>query len=178
VGLGWRALQLMREVVRRRTGPAMPKPREDSVRTSHLPRYRATLLLAGAAAFSLPTALPAQSDAVLVRAADSAWARAVEARLVDQVLAFYDPDAVTAGRAMFPARGLPELRAAWAGAFAQTDWRLTWQVDSVAIAASGTVAYSTGRWRQLSPTPLAGVYLAVWKKSAGGRWRVLIDAAW
>ncbi len=148
------------------------------MRTSFLTRHIAAPCLVAWAALSHATVLRAQSDAAVVRAADSAWARAFAARSVDQVISFYDPDAMTAGRAMFPARGLAELRAAWAGLFAQATWQLTWQVDSVAVAPSGTVAYSTGRWRQLGPTPESGVYLAVWKKGADGRWRVLLDAAW
>ncbi len=146
--------------------------------TSFLTRLITGPCLIGWALLSHSTVLQAQSEAADVRAADSAWARAFATRSVDQVMAFYDPDVMTAGRAMFPARGLAELRAAWVGMFAQPTWQLNWQVDSVAVAPSGTVAYSTGRWRQLSPTTESGVYFAVWKKGADGHWRVLIDAAW
>lgn len=136
----------------------------------------AFLLLA--AAVARPPVLPAQQDAAAIRAADSAWARAVEARSVEQVVAFYDQDAMTAGGAMFPACGLVAIRAGWASVFSQPDWRLTWQVDSIAVAPSGTIAYSTGQWQQLSPTPLSGTYLAVWRKGPDGTWKLLLDAAW
>jgi hypothetical protein len=40
-----------------------------------------------------------------VRRAEQTWGEAIVAKSLDQTIAFYAPDAVTAGSAMFPARG-------------------------------------------------------------------------
>ena len=119
----------------------------------------------------------AQTDAAAVRAADSAWARAVLSKSIDQVLASYDPEALTAGPAMFPARGQAGFRQGWREAFSDPAFHLTWQVDSVAVTDSGIIAYSIGRY-QLGPSGPAGPYIAVWRKQPDGKWKVLIDAAW
>ena len=111
-----------------------------------------------------------------VRQADEAWAKAVASRSVEQTIALYDAEAVTAG-IMTPARGLAEIRAMWVDAFAQPDFFLTWKADKVVVTESGTIAYSGGSWQMSGPNP-TGPYLAVWRKQADGRWKVLIDAAW
>ena len=41
-----------------------------------------------------------------VRQADEAWAKAVASKSVEQTVALYDAEAVTAGSSMTPARGL------------------------------------------------------------------------
>ena len=128
---------------------------------------------------SAPTAT-APSQAALeaaIREADAAWEKAVEAKSIDQTLAFYDAEAVTAGPAMFPARGLPAFRENWLKLFARPDFALTWKSDKVAVSESATVAYSTGTWSMSGPSE-NGPYLAVWRKQADGQWKVLIDAAW
>jgi ketosteroid isomerase-like protein len=119
---------------------------------------------------------PSSTQDAAVRHADEAWAKAVTSRSVDQTLAFYDPDAVTAGSAMFPARGLVEFRANWAKLFAQPDFALTWKPERVLVTESGSIAYSSGTWSN-GPNR-NGPYLAVWRKQANGQWKVIIDAAW
>jgi ketosteroid isomerase-like protein len=125
------------------------------------------------------TSVPAPASEAAIREADGAWAKAVESKSVDLTVAAYDPEAVTAGSAMFPARGIASFRENWATLFSQPDFNLTWKADSVVVTESGTIAYSTGSWSQKSPTGTAvGPYLAVWRKQRDGRWKVLIDAAW
>jgi ketosteroid isomerase-like protein len=124
---------------------------------------------------ALPTSAPTPEAAV--RQADDAWAKAIAAKSVGQTVALYDPEAVTAGSAMFPARGVAAFRANWAKLFAQPDFLLTWKMDTVVVTESGTIAYSSGSWRMAGPNE-TGPYLAVWRKQPDGQWKVLIDAAW
>jgi len=112
-----------------------------------------------------------------VRQADEAWAKAVASKSVEQTVALYDAEAVTAGSAMTPACGLAAIRAMWVEAFAQPDFFLTWKADKVVVTESGTIAYSSGSWRMSGPNA-TGPYLAVWRRQAEGQWKVLIDAAW
>ncbi len=111
-----------------------------------------------------------------IRNADQAWAEAVASRSVERTLAFYAPDAVTAGSAMFPARGIADFRANWPKVFAEPDFALTWKAEKVVVTESGSIAYSSGMWSD-GPNK-HGPYMAVWRKQAGGQWRVVIDAAW
>ncbi len=120
-----------------------------------------------------PSASPAEAA---VREADAAWARAVAAKSLDQTVACYDPEAVTAGSAMFPAQGLAAFRTQWQQQFAQPTFALTWTVQRVVVLESGTIAYSSGTWKM--GTNLQGPYLAVWRKQPDGKWKVLVDAAW
>jgi ketosteroid isomerase-like protein len=111
-----------------------------------------------------------------VRRADEAWANAVASRSVEKTVAMYDADALTAGSAMPPARGLAEIRAMWEKLFAQPGFSLTWRADKIAVSASGSIATSTGNWSIAADG--SGPYLAVWRKQRDGTWKVLVDAAW
>ena len=110
-----------------------------------------------------------------VRKAEQTWCEAIASKSLDQVVASYAPDAVTAGSAMFPARGLAEFRATWAKLFADPSFVFTWKTERVVITKSGSIAYSSGTWAE---GPDHGPYLAVWQKQENGQWKVLIDAAW
>jgi ketosteroid isomerase-like protein len=119
----------------------------------------------------------ATSAEVAVRQSDEAWAKAIATKSLDQTVAMYDPEAVTAGSAMFPARGVEAFRTNWASLFAQAGFALTWTAEKVVVTDSGTIAYSSGTWRMTGPTA-SGPYLAVWRRQPDGQWKVLVDAAW
>ncbi len=126
-----------------------------------------------------PTATTSDEVAMeaAIRDADAAWAKAIASKSIDQTLAFYDPESVTAGSAMFLARGLPAFRENWAKLFDRPDFALAWKADRVVVTASATIAYSAGTWSMPGPDA-NGPYLAVWRKQPDGQWKVLIDAAW
>ncbi len=117
---------------------------------------------------------PSTSAEDAVRKADAAWIKALESKSVEQTLAFYAPDAVTAG-AMFPARGLADFRAAWAGLFAQPGFALTGKAERVVVTDNGSIAYTSGTWNDGKKH---GPYLAVWQKQPSGQWKIVIDSAW
>jgi ketosteroid isomerase-like protein len=134
-------------------------------------------LAAPCLAFGQATRQTSSSAETAVRQADEAWAKAIAAKSVEQTVGFYDPEAMTAGSAMFPAQGLAAFRANWAKLFAQPGADLTWKADKVLITESGTIAYSTGSWR-MPGRNASGPYIAVWRKQPDGQWKVLVDAAW
>jgi ketosteroid isomerase-like protein len=112
-----------------------------------------------------------------IRRADEAWAKAVASKSVEATCAFYDPEALTAGSAMPPARGLAAVRGMWVDAFAQKGFSLAWKAEKIVFTESETMAYSSGTWRMAGPNA-TGPYLAVWRKQPDGQWKLLIDAAW
>jgi uncharacterized protein len=121
-----------------------------------------------------PVPTPAEAA---VRTADEAWAKAIAGKALEQTLSFYDPEAMTAGSAMFPARGFPDFRQHWTRLFVRPDFALAWKTDHVGVTELGTIAYSTGIWT-IPGKQDSGPYLAVWRKQIDGQWKVLIDAAW
>ena len=119
--------------------------------------------------------MPAAEAAI--QQADEAWSEAIASKSVEATCAFYDAEALTAGSAMPPARGIAAVRAMWAKIFVQPGFSLAWKAERIFITESGTMAYSSGSWRMPGPNG-TGPYLAVWRKQPDGQWKVLIDAAW
>jgi ketosteroid isomerase-like protein len=116
-----------------------------------------------------------QDSEMAIRAADEAWAKAIGMKSIEETVAVYDPEAVTAGAAMPPAKGVSAVRAMWTKLFADPGFSLTWKSESIVVTESQTMAYSTGTWHI---GPATGPYLAVWRKQPDGKWKVLIDSAW
>ena len=110
-----------------------------------------------------------------LRKLDFAWSKAVASKSLDQTMAFYAPDAVTAGSAMFPAYGAADFQKQWSSLFLQPDYALSWKMERVIVTKSGTIAYTSGSWRSGDGN---GPYIAVWQKQNDGQWKVIIDAAW
>ena len=133
-------------------------------------KYAVLLLL-------LTVPLTFAADEAAIREADQAWAKAVAAKSIDQVVSFYDEEIITAGSAMPTVSGLAGIRTMWAGFFAIPKFAITWKVDEVIVLKSGTIAYSKGTWRSVEPND-AGSYLATWRKQRDGQWKVLVDSAW
>jgi ketosteroid isomerase-like protein len=115
-----------------------------------------------------------------VARADSLWSEAAGSNTVDRIMRFYDPEATTAGAAMPKAKGIGEVRSMWTEAFKVPGFHMGWRADSVAVLPACELAYSTGKWQQHDDTngEQGGTYLAVWRRSRSGEWRVLVDAAW
>ncbi len=135
----------------------------------------AVLFLAGLTYAQYQGNAPSARAEDAVRNADAAWAKAVSSKSVEQTLAFYTADAVTGGSAMFPAHGLNDFRTAWAAAFAERGFALTWKAEKVVVTNNGSIAYSSGTWKDGKQH---GPYLAVWQKQANAQWKVIIDSAW
>ena len=63
--------------------------------------------------------------------------------------------------------------------------RLSWSPEHVKMSADGTMGAVDGTWTYQGPTPesggprmvLAGHYLRVWRKDAGGAWKIEADMA-
>jgi ketosteroid isomerase-like protein len=76
--------------------------------------------------------------------------------------------------------GLEQLRTLWTTFFTSPGYHLSWKADRVEVAGSGDLAYSFGQWEQTTtvngqPRTSHGIYVAVWRKQADGRWKVIVD---
>jgi steroid delta-isomerase-like uncharacterized protein/uncharacterized protein (TIGR02246 family) len=123
---------------------------------------------------------PAPAEAV--RAADRALARLA---CVDKNLGAFVSSWEPSGSMMMAnapvATGAQALRAAFAPFFALPGFHCEWEPTSVEVARSGDLAYSTGAYTNGYTDPQGravvdhGSYVTVWRKDAGGQWRVAFD---
>jgi len=60
-----------------------------------------------------PPTKASPADDMAIRTADEAWAGAIGKNSIEETVSFYDPDALTAGSAMPPAKGIAAIRAMW-----------------------------------------------------------------
>lgn len=129
----------------------------------------------------IAAAAPA-SAADEVRAADVALDRAVAASDGAAFAARLEDDAIFAGGSRL-ARGRDAVVAAWKPLLAPGGPRLRWAPARAGVAASGDLAFTTGRWTSEAkdaggkPERGEGAYVTVWRRAAGGTWRALLDAS-
>ena len=116
-----------------------------------------------------------------IRATDARWLATVKTRDAEKSAAFWSDDATILPPEAAPIVGKQAIRAYVAGAFASPDFSIDWKTDKVVVAASGDMAYSTGKdvltFRTLDHKLVTehtnGV--VVWKKQADGSWKAAID---
>jgi ketosteroid isomerase-like protein len=75
-------------------------------------------------------------------------------------------------------RPLPVPGRAWLDANEPPSGRLDWQPADVELACDSSLAVTLGTWRYLpldGPVSGEGVYLTVWRRVAGGDWRIALD---
>ena len=139
--------------------------------------------LAFVGAVSATTSQAATTAAVEseIRKLDADWEAAVNARDADKVVSFYADDAYGLAGHRPPAVGKKEIALEWQRVLAIPDLKLHWQPIHIGVSKSHDVAYDVGSCT-LSMTDPAGKavnvsckYLVVWKKSAGGQWRIAVD---
>ncbi len=118
----------------------------------------------------------------LVRAADVALDGAVAAHDASAFAALLEADAVFAGGRQV-SRGRAAVLEAWKPLLSEGGPRLRWTPIRAGVAASGDLAFTTGRWT-LEPggehgaaERTEGEYATVWRRGADGAWRVLLDAS-
>jgi ketosteroid isomerase-like protein len=107
-----------------------------------------------------------------VLAADREFAAlAAEAGLRMALERFLAPDGI-----LFRPR--PTRGRDWLDANEPPSGRLDWQPAVVELACDSSLAVTFGTWRYLpldGPPSGAGVYLTVWRRVAGGDWRIALD---
>lgn len=111
--------------------------------------------------------------------ADSAFERTTAERGADGWASWFAED----GAMLVPGReisGRDEIRTAMAGSFADTSFSIMWKPDRAAVARSGELGYTVGRYTIRSGAAAGratrrGRYVTIWKKDAAGGWKVAVD---
>jgi len=136
-----------------------------------MPALLAALLLAAA---------PSPEDAV--RAADVALDRAVAAGDAAAFADLLEDEATFAGGRQL-SRGRGAVVASWKPLLSTDGPKLRWAPVRAEVAASGDLAFTTGRWtleakgEDGKPVRDEGEYVTVWRRSGGGPWRALLDGS-
>lgn len=131
-----------------------------------------TLVALHAGAAPLPGATELAALAVEVKAAETAFAKTMADRRLDQFGDYVAADAVFNGSTAQIGRA--SVIAAWTGFFKNPQAPFSWAPDAVVVAADGRTALSTGPVR----TPdgkMVSRFTSIWRKDADGRWRVIAD---
>lgn len=138
------------------------------------------LALTAACAPSEPPDTRAQDEAA-IRALETAWSAALQAKDVDKFVANYAPDAITLP-ANEPMASTPaDIRKEIAGMMALPGLSMSFHPTAVTVAKSGDIAYTYGVY-DLSmtgpdgkPVTDKGKYVTVYKKQADGSWKAAVD---
>ena len=132
----------------------------------------ATLLVPPASATEPLDAVHLESLAAEVDAAERAFARALAEHRLDTFASLVAEDAVFRGNAL--AIGRAAVVAAWKPLFDQVDAPFSWSPDTVTVAASGTLAVSTGPVLDAHGA-LIGRFSTIWRRGSDGHWQAIAD---
>ncbi len=136
--------------------------------------------LAAACAPPEPADTRAQ-DGAAIRALETAWSSALQAKDVDKFVAYYAPDAVALPPNEPIATTPADIRKGISGLMALPGLSMTFHPTSVGVAKSGDVAYTYGVYDMSvtgpdgKPVTDKGKYVTVYKKQADGSWKAAVD---
>ena len=124
---------------------------------------------------------PRSKELEALRAADARWLKAWAAKDVDKSVAFCDEKVSTLMPNAPIATGKKAIAKLMTAGFALQDYKLSWHPNKAGVARSGELGYTSGTYqtsfKDASGKPVfdKGKYLVLWKKQAGGSWKVLFD---
>jgi phosphatidylglycerol:prolipoprotein diacylglycerol transferase len=142
------------------------------------------LILGTALACWSTTPSPAVSNSATadsLRVLDQQLQDAVAKKDIDRITSFYDDDARMLPTAEPAIRGIQAIRAEWAHILAIPNFENKSELQSVDVSASGDLAYTMGSYESVmmgeSGTLVRepGKWVSIWKRHAGGNWRIVVD---
>ena len=122
------------------------------------------------------------ADAQAIRDAIAASSTASVGQNVDKFLTFYDPDASVFMPDAPVVTGLPAIKAAMQGAFADPNFAIDIQIAKVEVSKAGDLGYAQGTFTQKATNPKTkkaeareGKWVTVFKKETDGSWKAVSD---
>jgi ketosteroid isomerase-like protein len=114
------------------------------------------------------------ADEQAVRAADAEWSKVAGAKDLDKTVSYYADDAVVLPPNQPMVTSKDGIRDLWKG-FLDSLTDISWKTTRV--ENSGNMAYLIGTYAMTMKdgTKDTGKYCEVWKKQAGGKWKVVAD---
>ena len=138
----------------------------------------AALFLCASPVRSQPAGGAAARDALLQT--DRDWAQAAGTRDVERIVSYWTDDAVILAPGEPPVEGKPAIRQFVGASLQVPGFAITWTPMKAEV--SGDLGYTTGTNAVTVPKPeggtttIAGRYVTVWRKSADGKWRCVVDS--
>lgn len=121
-------------------------------------------------------------DAAAIRAGEVQWALDWKNRVLEPLVGHYAHDAEVMAPGIKPAVGSDAIRAALTDILADPKASLSFTTDKVAVAASGDLAYTSGKYSETATNPKThavetetGSYVTVYRKAADGAWKAVAD---
>jgi len=152
----------------------------------HLPRLAQALTLTAALA-ALAACTPAPpvdtaKDTDALRTLEANWVQQFNSHQNDQMLANYDAHAFVAAPGAPAAIGADAIKQSYASTFTDPGFSIHFAPDRIDVAKSGDMAYTAGRYRQVTTDPKTkapvvevGSYVTVYRKQADGGWKSVAD---
>ena len=131
-----------------------------------------TLIALHASAATLPSAAELAAIANDVKAAETAFAKTMADRRLDQFTDFVAEDAVFVGGTTNIGRA--KIVEKWSAFFKGDKAPFSWAPDAVAAAADGRTAISTGLARDGAGHVISR-FTTIWRKDPDGHWRAAVD---
>jgi ketosteroid isomerase-like protein len=139
-----------------------------------------TVAFAGLAACTAPVDTAKETDAL--RTLEANWVRQFNSHQNNQMLANYDDHAFLAAPGAPAAIGAEAIKQSYASTFADPGFNIHFAPDRIDVAKSGDMAYTAGRYRQVTTDPKTkapvvevGSYVTVYRKQADGGWKSVAD---
>jgi uncharacterized protein (TIGR02246 family) len=154
--------------------------------TARMPRvllsavFLSTFVAFGCGRTAAPKDTRAEDEAT-IRAYSQGLNEAVRAQNVEKTLSFYTDDALSFSDDGPTTTTKEAQREDMQKGFSVPGWTITWKTDTVVVSRSGDLAYEHGRYtytgteKDGKPNTHMGNYLLVWKKPAGGDWKIAVD---
>lgn len=134
---------------------------------------RIALVLIAAVAVTPATAESNEQLAAQVRAAETAFAKTMADRDLAAFGTFVADEALFFNRKGV-LRGKAAVVEGWKPLFEGAAAPFSWAPEQVEVLDSGTLALSSGPVRNREGKQ-TGVFSSIWRREAGGRWKVLFD---
>ncbi len=139
------------------------------------------LILSGLVASGCAQQVNIEAERAALRQADIEFAKATAAKGVEGWVSYFAEDG-----SMFPVgapivTGKEAIRAFMAPAFSDPSFTLSWQPTSAEVSHAGDLGYTVGTFESKRNDPEGnpiihrGKYVTIWKKSADGNWKVVVD---
>jgi uncharacterized protein (TIGR02246 family) len=122
------------------------------------------------------------TDEAAIRAVDTEWLKAGQAKNVDGWVSFYADNATLMIAGAPVATGKDAIRKTLASLMANPGFAVTFGPTKVEVSKSGDLAYDLGNYSLTlndakgKPQTTNAMYVVVWGKQADGSWKVLIDS--
>ena len=151
------------------------------IRPSHL---LCGLVAAAALAACAPAAPPVDNakETAALRSTESDWVRDFKAHDMSGILGHYASDAASAAPGSPVSVGADAIKQSYASTFNDPAFSLVFAPDRIEVSRSGDMAYTVGRYDQVStdpktkaPTHEVGTYVTVYRKEPDGSWKAVAD---